>query len=55
MGCARTVRSYRSPLEPSASLEQFQDPPGAGHIECWNLDPQAYESKMISFLDDATS
>jgi uncharacterized protein len=29
--------------------------PGAGHIECWNLDPQAYESKMISFLDDATS
>jgi pimeloyl-ACP methyl ester carboxylesterase len=29
--------------------------PGAGHIECWNLDQQAYESKMISFLDDATS
>lgn len=29
--------------------------PGAGHIECWNLDPQAYESKMISFLGDATS
>jgi uncharacterized protein len=25
--------------------------PGAGHIECWNLDPEAYESKMISFLD----
>jgi pimeloyl-ACP methyl ester carboxylesterase len=25
--------------------------PGAGHIECWNLDPKAYESKMISFLD----
>jgi hypothetical protein len=29
--------------------------PGAGHIECWNLDPQAYESKMISFLDDVIS
>jgi pimeloyl-ACP methyl ester carboxylesterase len=29
--------------------------PGAGHIECWNRDPRAYESKMISFLDDATS
>jgi hypothetical protein len=29
--------------------------PGAGHIECLNLDPQAYESTMISFLDDATS
>mgnify|MGYP003472843946 CR=1 FL=1 len=29
--------------------------PGAGHIEWWNLDSQAYESKMISFLDDATS
>ena len=29
--------------------------PGAGHIECWNVDPQAYESKMISFLGDAIS
>ena len=28
---------------------------GAGHIECWNLDPQAYESKLITFLDNATS
>jgi len=29
--------------------------PAAGHIECWNVDPTAYESKMISFLDDEIS
>jgi uncharacterized protein len=29
--------------------------PGAGHIESWNVAPQAYESKVISFLHDATS
>jgi uncharacterized protein len=34
---------------------QFVHGAGAGHIECWNLDPKVYESKMISFLDDATS
>jgi hypothetical protein len=29
--------------------------PGAGHIGCWNVDPNAYESKMISFLHDEIS
>lgn len=24
--------------------------PGADHIECWNLDPHAYEERMVSFL-----
>lgn len=27
--------------------------PGANHIECWNLDPGAYERRMLGFLDQA--
>jgi pimeloyl-ACP methyl ester carboxylesterase len=26
---------------------------GAGHIECWNLDPKAYESQVRKFLERA--
>jgi len=26
---------------------------GANHIECWNLDPPAYESRAVAFLDQA--
>jgi uncharacterized protein len=25
--------------------------PGADHIECWNLDPRAYQERMAAFLD----
>lgn len=55
------TRDETVPIATSDELErlvpeiQLVRCPGAGHIECWNLDPQAYESKMISFLNDATS
>jgi hypothetical protein len=29
--------------------------PGADHIECWNLDPDAYEDEVTGFLDGALS
>lgn len=27
--------------------------PGAGHIQCWNLDPNAYEARVTTFLEQA--
>jgi len=47
-----TSRTFAASRPELVTLDEV---PGAGHVQSWNVDPQAYDQKVLSFLDGVLS
>ncbi len=44
------IEVSRELVERQPNLVQLVEVPGAGHVESWNVDPEAYEARLVDFL-----